>query len=57
MTEINISVKHERYSDVNYFTPYVSVKNMCTIEDFEFEFLQELTQWVNDYWKEKEKND
>ena len=56
MTGINIRVKHEQYSDVHYFTPVVSVENMCTIENYEFDFLQKLTQWVNDYWKEVEKD-
>ena len=57
MTNISIRIKHEQYSDVHYFSPYVSVENMCTIESYEFEFLQELTKWVNDYWKEVEKNE
>ena len=39
MCPITIYVKHERYSDVDYFTPKVSVDNMLTLESYESDFL------------------
>lgn len=35
----------------------IRVKHERYSEDYEFEFLQKLTQWVNDYWEEVEKNE
>lgn len=53
MTEIKIYTKHERYSDIDCYTPKVSVDNYLNLEDFESEFLNELCQFVNDYWERK----
>ena len=56
MCPITIYVKHERYSDVDYFTPKVTVDNMLTLESYESDFLDSLCNFVNNYWKEIEKN-